>query len=158
LKKPVLVLAIDPGLSGAVALAGRGALEVRRDFESYHQIATSVAGLLEDHEPEHILVELVGARPGQGVVSMFHFGEATGVGLGALHALRPCREIERVSPLKWKNFYRYAFQVPQGEEVDAREIALELLPQFQGLFKRKKDHNTADAVLLALWKLFHLKP
>jgi len=153
---PVQVLAIDPGLSGAAALVGRGDILVLRDFKTYRALAETVCALLNVKEPEHLLVELVGARPGEGVVSMFHFGEATGVGLGALMSLRPGMVVERVHPLKWKNFYRRRLVIPKGQPVDSRVIATTLFPASAKFFKRQKDHNSADAVLMAVWKLHQL--
>jgi hypothetical protein len=151
LKKDALVLAVDPGLSGAAALVGRGDLTLRRDFKSHREIAHAIRDLLKK-EPHHLVVELVGARPGQGVCSMFSFGESTGVALGASYASTRL-QVERVAPLKWKNWFRKALGLEKGQEVDSREIALRLFPEFACYFKRKKDHNSADAFLIALWKL-----
>lgn len=156
LNKPALVLAVDPGMSGATALVGYGDMMLRRDFKTHRQIAHAITDLIKQNNPQHFIVELVGARPGQGVCSMFSFGESTGVALGAIHAAAPDRLIERVAPLKWKNYYRKLLGVKKGCEVDSRQIATDLFPQFACYFTRKKDHNSADALLIALWKLNHL--
>lgn len=149
-------MAIDPGLSGAVALAGFGDFTLRRDFKSHRDIANAISSLIAISTPHHLVVELVGARPGQGVCSMFSFGESTGVALGALMAAAPSKTIERVAPLKWKNWYRKQLGIRKGCKVDSREIATKLFPHCACYFTRKKDHNSADAVLIALWKLNHL--
>jgi hypothetical protein len=156
LAKPALVLAVDPGLSGATALVGYGDMTLKRDFKSHRDIALAISELIKHNNPQHLVVELVGARPGQGVCSMFSFGESTGVALGAIHAAAPGRPIERVAPLKWKNWYRKLLGIRKGCEVDSRQIANDLFPQFACYFNRKKDHNSADAFLMALWKLNHL--
>jgi crossover junction endodeoxyribonuclease RuvC len=155
LYKPALVLAVDPGLSGAVVVCGRGDMTIKRDFRSEQDITAAVTELIK-LSPDYLVMELAGARPGQGVCSTFSFGKAAGVALGALQAAAAGKPIETVAPLKWKGFYRKHFGIQKGCEVDSRVIASHLFPQFAAYFKRKKDHNSADAFLIALWKLSHL--
>lgn len=160
LNHPSRVLAIDPGMSGAVALVGAGRIHVSRDFKSLAQIVQAIAHLTQDRPAEHVIIEHVHAMPGQGVSSMFNFGKATGTAYGAslalMNASRSADLPEEVSPLKWQNWYRQQLNILRPAIFDSRAIVLQLLPNCAHLLKRKKDHNTADAILLALWKLNHL--
>lgn len=147
------IVAVDPGKSGAVAHIGRGDITVMRDFKTLFELGNAVLTQAED--THMAVIELVGAMPGQGVCSMFSFGKATGVAYGALHASGHEHIIE-VAPLRWQNWYRHHLQLDRIDhpDFDSREIALRLLPaKYAPLFKRKKDHNTADAVLIGLWAL-----
>ena len=151
--KPVSVLAVDPGLSGAIARIGRGEVFVARDFKTLKDIADCVRQTASFRSPDHIVVEQVGAMPGQGVCSMFSFGKSTGTAFGSLWYGYPDAVIEEVHPIRWQNWFRSLYGPPKGTPFDSRELALRLLPGHAELFKRKKDHNTADACLMALWKL-----
>lgn len=141
------VLAVDPGQSGAVVRLHFPAmhLEARRDFKSLADIARAVRDLLP---AEHGVIELVSAMPGQGVVSMFSFGRATGVAMGAfLFAGQPFVEIQ---PQRWQTYWRDLMCRP-GEPFDSIIVARQVFPAQVDLFTRKKDHGTADAALLAAY-------
>lgn len=149
-----LVLAIDPGLSGAVALVGRGGLDVCRDFKTLEDIPRAIRYLTKNAGPTHILIEQVGAMPGQGVCSMFSFGKATGTALGCLWTACPLVPVEEVHPIRWQNYFRKTCHIPRPIPFDSQALAAKLLPAHAKLFTaRKKDHNTADAVLIGVWKL-----
>src|SRR5271170_518657 len=95
---PAVVLAIDPGLSGAVCklrIAGSYDLDVRRDFKALPAIARAIQDLSAG--VTHAVIELVHAMPGQGVCSMFSFGRAAGVADGALALALPGLVVESVS-------------------------------------------------------------
>ncbi|MEI6194394.1 MAG: hypothetical protein WCS42_08690 [Verrucomicrobiota bacterium] len=151
LNSPRHALGIDPGLSGAVALVGRGRIEARRDFRSLAHITTAIQSLARA-VPDAYIIEQVGARPGQGVCSMFSFGKSTGVAFGSLYSLPPLA-VDEVHPMKWQNWVRRELGMAKKAPFDSREICRALFPEYAPLFKRKKDHNTADAVLLALYAL-----
>lgn len=144
------VLAIDPGQSGAAVRLGGGKLTARRDFKCRHDIALAIRELAP---ADYAIMEFVHAMPGQGVCSMFSFGRASGVADGALALALPGVPVEEVTPQKWQNYYRALLNIPRETEFDSRAIATQLFPDYADLFKRKKDHNTADAVLIAAWKL-----
>lgn len=156
LNKPGRVLSVDPGKSGAVAVVGFGEIHVKRDFKSYRDISAAVGSLLGSFKVDHIVVELVGARPGQGVCSVWSFGEATGVALGSLFTSCPGRSIERVHPLAWQNFWRKRLGILRPRPFDSCAIVVSGLPEHRGLLKRVKDHNSADAILIALHRLSQL--
>jgi hypothetical protein len=150
-----VILAVDPGLSGAVCKLENGCPYTIRDFKSLSHIAFAIQELSSG--VTHAVIELVHAMPGQGVCSMFSFGRATGVADGALALAFPHLVIESVSPQKWQNYFRLRMGVTKEQQFDSRAIALRMFPSHADLFKRKKDHNTADAVLMAVWKASQLK-
>jgi len=154
----VRILAIDPGKSGAACLLGRGTLAVRRDYRTLNDIVSGIRDLVEIETPDLAVIEQVNARPGEGVCSVWAFGKATGVAEGAIASLLPSHELHEVHPLKWQNFFRRQFGLPRPKEFDSRAICQKLLPGYLTLFKRKLDHNTADAVLIAVWALLVLAP
>lgn len=150
------VLAIDPGLSGAVVLFSPDGLQVHRDFKHSEDIAYAVTMLAPS--ATEAVIELVHARPGQGVTSMFNFGQSAGVALGALYACGfsvfhaeggPGKKLLEVVPRKWQGY----IQDLGGPDclLDSVATARRLLPHAGAWLMRKKDHNTADALLMGLW-------
>lgn len=149
-----VVLAVDPGKSGAIARIGRGKLFCWRDFKSFDDIALRMVDAVRDCEPKYLIAEFVHAMPGQGVTSMFSFGKATGFALGALKARLPGKDIEEVTPQKWQGYWRERYGPPKGTPFDSRALARLLFPDLADtFFRRKLDHNSADAALIGLWKL-----
>jgi crossover junction endodeoxyribonuclease RuvC len=147
---PAVVLAIDPGLSGAVCRLGGGHFDLRRDFKVGADIARAIRDLAGG--VTHAVMEFVHAMPGQGVCSMFSFGRSSGVADGAL-ALCVAVPVEQVSPQKWQGFFRQRLDIPKGADFDSRAVASSILPMSVPYLKRKLDHNSADAILIAAWKL-----
>jgi hypothetical protein len=150
---PVQVIGVDPGKSGAVVRIGKGCFDVRRDFKDLESIALAVADLARGCD--YGVIENVHAMPGQGVVSMFSFGKATGVAFGAIFlSLAKTAHLVEVAPLRWQNFFRSELGVDKSVAFHSPSIATRLFPSFsQPYLFRKKDHNTADAILLATWFL-----
>lgn len=141
------VLAVDPGLSGAVVRITYPAVEIqaRRDFGTLRDIASAVTELAPGCD--FAAVELVGSRPGQGVVSTFSFGRSAGVAMGALFAAG--LQFIEIDPKKWQNWW--AKTSKWTGEFDSRQIAMRRFVQHAHLFKRQLDHNTADALLIAYY-------
>jgi crossover junction endodeoxyribonuclease RuvC len=150
---PIQVIGIDPGKSGAVVRIGKGSFDVRRDFKDLQSIALAIADLARGCD--YGIIENVHAMPGQGVVSMFTFGKATGVAFGALFlALAKTSPLLEVAPLKWQNFFRSEMGVDKSVAFHSPSIATKLFPSYaQPYLQREKDHNTADAILLATYWL-----
>lgn len=150
------ILGIDPGISGAIALLeGRVLVDV---FDM--PIIETQAGKKKKRRisPEMLVAELekyagsidaayieeVHAMPGQGVTSMFTFGEAFGLARGVLAGMKiPTR---RVMPATWKR----AMRLPQGKD-SSRGMAAQLWPSSAAAFKRQRDDGRAEAALIALW-------
>jgi crossover junction endodeoxyribonuclease RuvC len=148
---PAVVLVVDPGLSGAACKLGGGVFQVLRDFKTLPDIARAIQTLAPG--VTHAVMENVHAMPGQGVCSMFSFGRAAGVADGAFALSLPALQVEQVAPQRWQNYFRAQLGLAKGELFDSPAIASKIFPASVPYLKRKKDHNTADAILMALWKL-----
>jgi crossover junction endodeoxyribonuclease RuvC len=149
-------MAIDPGLSGAIAVFIDDVLidvvdmpthELTRNGKAKRQIAAAdLAGIFTQHDPRHVIVEKVSAMPGQGVTSMFSFGRSLGVVEGIVAAYDI--PVTYVTPGVWTK------GIGRGAGKDAsRSRACELYPSHQKQFARVKDDGRADAVLIGAWYL-----
>ena len=152
----MIVMAIDPGLSGALAVFDGDDLiavvdmpthELTRNGKAKRQIAAAdLAGIFTQHDPRHVIVEKVSAMPGQGVTSMFSFGRSLGVIEGIVAAYDI--PVTYVTPGVWTK------GIGRGAGKDAsRARACELYPSHQKSFARVKDDGRADAVLIGAWYL-----
>ena len=142
-------------MSGAVCRLGQGQLELRRDFKTLLHIAQGIKDLASG--VSYAVLEAVHAMPGQGVCSMFSFGRAAGVIDGAYAlALPETVPVSEISPQRWQNWFRATLGIPKTTAFDSRAIAIKLFPSYAHFFKRKLDHNSADAVLLAAYKLSNI--
>jgi crossover junction endodeoxyribonuclease RuvC len=90
----VIVVGIDCGATGAIAILHEdGRLLDALDMPiveiggKKRVAAQALALLIATHKPSHAYVESVASRPGQGVSSMFAFGQSVGVVDGVLAAL-----------------------------------------------------------------------
>jgi crossover junction endodeoxyribonuclease RuvC len=153
------IIGLDPGLEGAAAvLDGRradGTSEIVAIYDlptigtgKQRRIdATALAHLIRAHTPyAFAIVEQVASRPKQGVASMFRFGSSCGTIDGVIGALEI--PVRRVTPTKWKKAMGL-----NGEAEASRARAIETWPASADLFARKRDHNRAEAALLALYGL-----
>jgi crossover junction endodeoxyribonuclease RuvC len=90
-----------------------------------------------------VVVEQVSAMPGQGVTSMFNFGQSFGILKGICSAMQ--LPIFFVRPAKWKKY----FNLINTEKDASRTRAIEIFPYFSSNLSKKKDANKADAILIA---------
>jgi crossover junction endodeoxyribonuclease RuvC len=153
----MFIIGIDPGASGAVAILEKsGKLVHVFDMPSVELMAGGKAKRrvnpemlaaelkLYADQGATAVVEQVGAMPGQGVSSMFAFGESFGLAKGVLAGLRI--STSTVTPSKWKK----AMGVNAGKD-GSRAKAAQLWPSQAGEFKRVKDDGRAEACLIAEW-------
>jgi crossover junction endodeoxyribonuclease RuvC len=141
------IIAFDPGLGGAGAVlypAQNAVLAFDMPVVAGDVDAASLAALLAKFKPDMAFVELVAARPGQGVSSMFKFGCGFGILRGVIAACGVPMTL--VSPQKWKR----SFGLDSDKE-KSRAMALRLWPTRADLFGLKKHHGRAEAALLALY-------
>lgn len=154
-----LVLGLDPGLSGAIAVVADG-VPVKfidmptRTRQSGHgtevnvgKLQAELRGLRAEHRGAYCLavVERVAGFRGQGGASQFAFGRADGQAVATIECLGI--PILEVHPATWKTYFRLA-----GLEKDAaRLLAINRYPAIATQLARKKDCGRADAVLIALW-------
>ncbi|MBB6254110.1 hypothetical protein [Nitrospirillum iridis] len=147
-----VVIGIDPGLSGAIAVLSPDGALVVHDMPTHRLTRTELDlpalahifdGLAKEAAPVAFL-ERVGAMPGQGVSSMFKFGTCFGAlqGLLAAHFI----PVTLVTPQSWKR----AMGCPAGKDA-ARARASQLLPRQAGLWPLKKHDGRAEAALIALY-------
>jgi Holliday junction resolvasome RuvABC endonuclease subunit len=151
------VLAIDPGLSGALCiycpLASPASgmrwhiidIPVAGEKSQKRVVAPLVRDFICKSDPQHAFIEQVSAMPQQGVSSTFRFGRAT----GALEAIVACLNIPItfVAPQVWKKFY--GLKGPDKEQ--SRAMALRRFPEAASLIARHKDHGRAEAMLIAAY-------
>lgn len=154
------VIGIDPGAAGAVAILEAGKLvqvfdmpvvEVQVGGKAKRRVAPEILASelrLYNVSDTVAVVEQVGAMPGQGVASMFAFGQAYGLVLGVLAGL--WIPTTTVTPTTWKK----ALKLNAGKD-GARAKAAQLWPAQANEFKRVKDDGRAEASLLAYWRLHH---
>lgn len=148
-----MIVSVDPGLTGAAS-----ALCPKRGFIDVIDLPTSSAGKRREIDavafgkwvltvrPHRIVMENVHSMPKQGVASAFNFGVAVGM-LKATCRLWVGNELELVQPEVWKGY----FQLPGDDKEAARQLALRLFPETSHFLARKKDHNRAEAELIAWW-------
>lgn len=150
-----LILAIDPGASGALAFFNVEAgtldiidtptVQIKRGAKLKTEISPQMlAAIIRPRQPDIAILELVGAMPGQGVSSMFQFGRGVGMYEGALAALQI--PVTYVTPQGWQK----AVNARSGKDGN-RQRAAEIYPAYAQLFARKKDDGRADAALMAWW-------
>jgi crossover junction endodeoxyribonuclease RuvC len=96
-----------------------------------------------DKKDVKVIIEQVSAMPGQGVTSMFNFGQSFGILKGICSAMQ--LPMYFVRPAKWKKY----FNLINSEKDASRTRAIEIFPYFSGQLSRKKDSNKADAILIA---------
>ena len=151
------ILSIDPGISGALALLDNTKIVDIQDMPIVPKTtgkgneisAILLAQIIRDYCCEYtidkIVMEVVRAMPGQGSVSMFSFGRSVGTIEGVLAGLQ--LPVTMVRPQVWKKHHGLLKKDKQA----ARTLVLQKYPNDIDWFKRKKDVDRADAVLMGLW-------
>ena len=143
----VCIMGIDPGAaSGGIAFyfPSHPQLITAEDMPTAagHVDVATLAMRTEQMRPALAVIEMVGAMPGQGVASTFHFGKSYGAIIGVVATLKIPTHF--VAPTKWKRHYGLS----KDKEL-SRARALELWPARAKLFSKKKHHNCAAAAILA---------
>ncbi len=149
------IVGIDPGLSGAIAiLENNNVLNIfdmpvmaegkknKRQLNSA-QLAHIIRENTVKNEEITIVVEQVNAMPGQGVTSMFNFGQTFGAIKGISAALN--LPIFFVRPSKWKKH----FELINSSKDSSRTKVIEMYPSLSSQLTKKKDVNKSDAILIA---------
>ena len=145
-----IIIGIDPGaVSGAYAvLTTDGKFCLCNDFPvkdkmiDGKQFADDLDDIIKATGEATAVLEHVNAMPGQGVCSSFNFGQGFGMIKGILDAFEITYDLVR--PAKWKK----ALKLDREAETSLC-LARQLYPGSQPFLKRKKDHNRAEAILLA---------
>ena len=153
----MLIIGIDPGISGSICFFENGKiLEVvemptmtdgkknKRQVNGaqiYNEILKRINK--NDKQNVRVIIEHVSAMPGQGVTSMFNFGQSFGILKGICSAMQ--LPMYFVRPAKWKKYYGLI----NSEKDASRTRAIEMFPYFSSQLSKKKDSNKADAILIA---------
>ena len=152
----MLIIAIDPGISGSICFFEDGkileVLEMPTMIEGkkskrqvngaqiYNEILKRIGG---SEKQTRVIIEQVSAMPGQGVTSMFNFGQSYGILKGICSAMQ--LPMFFVRPAKWKRY----FNLINSQKDASRTRAIEIFPYFSTQLSKKKDSNKADAILIA---------
>ena len=153
----MLIIGIDPGISGSICFLEDGrildVLEMPTMAEGkknkrqvngsqiYNEILKRV--FKNEKQDIRVIIEQVSAMPGQGVTSMFNFGQSFGILKGICSAMQ--LPMYFVRPAKWKKY----FGLINSEKDASRTRAIEMFPYFSSQLSKKKDSNKADAILIA---------
>ena len=153
----MLIIGIDPGISGSICFFEDGkildVLEMPtmtdgkknkkqvNGAQIYNEILTKIGGV--EKQNLRVIIEQVSAMPGQGVTSMFNFGQSFGILKGICSAMQ--LPMYFVRPAKWKKY----FGLIKSEKDASRTKAIEMFPYFSSQLSKKKDSNKADAILIA---------
>ncbi len=153
----MLIIAIDPGISGSLCFFEDGRIkdviempnmaEGKKNKRQVNgaQIYNEISLKIKNYEKKDIkvVIEQVSAMPGQGVTSMFNFGQSFGVLKGICSAMQLSTYFVR--PAKWKKY----FGLINSEKDASRTKAIEIFPYISEKLSKKKDANKADAILIA---------
>jgi len=153
----MLIIGIDPGISGSICFFEDGKIldviemptmnEGKKNkrqvngAQIYNEIIDRINKLQK--QDVRVVVEQVSAMPGQGVTSMFNFGQSFGIIKGICSAMQ--LPLYFVRPTKWKKY----FNLIKSEKDASRTRAIEIFPYFSSQLSKKKDSNKADAILIA---------
>ena len=153
----MLIIGIDPGISGSICFLEEGKIldvieiptmaEGKKNKKQVNgsQIYNEIKKKIDKSKNQdvRVVIEQVSAMPGQGVTSMFNFGQSFGILKGICSAMQ--LSMFFVRPAKWKKY----FNLINSEKDASRTRAIEIFPYFSSELSRKKDSNKADAILIA---------
>lgn len=151
----MLIVAIDPGLTGALGFLRDGAYLAVEDMPVVHKGVGSVKNevspqgmktLIREHlradEAVVAVIEKVGAMPGQGVSSVFSLGDSYGAARAVLATAG--FELIQVHPATWKKH----FKLTADKEL-SRALATRMFPDAP--LHLKKHDGRAEALLIGRW-------
>ncbi len=153
----MLIIGIDPGISGSICFFEDGKIldvfemptmtdgkknkKQVNGAQIYNEISSKIMGI--EKQNLRVIIEQVSAMPGQGVTSMFNFGQSFGILKGICSAMQ--LPMYFVRPAKWKKY----FGLIKSEKDASRTKVIEMFPYFSSQLSKKKDSNKADAILIA---------
>ena len=153
----MLIIGIDPGISGSICFFDNGEImdviemptmtEGKKNkrqvngAQIYNEIKKRINQI--QNQDVRVVIEQVSAMPGQGVTSMFNFGQSFGILKGICSAMQ--LPLYFVRPAKWKKY----FNLINSQKDASRTRAIEIFPYFSSHLSKKKDSNKADAILIA---------
>ena len=152
----MLIIGIDPGISGSICFFEDGKIleviempimiEGKKNKKQVNgaQIYNEFLKRINNKDDDvRVVIEQVSAMPGQGVTSMFNFGQSYGILKGICSAMQ--LPMFFVRPAKWKKY----FNLINSQKDASRTRAIEIFPYFSAQLSKKKDINKADAILIS---------
>ena len=152
----MLIIGIDPGISGSICFFEDGKIieviempvmtEGKKNKKQVNGAQINNEFLKRIHNKDddiRVVIEQVSAMPGQGVTSMFNFGQSFGILKGICSAMQ--LPMFFVRPAKWKKY----FNLINSQKDASRTKAIEIFPYFSRQLSKKKDSNKADAILIS---------
>jgi len=152
----MLIIGIDPGISGSICFFENGKIleviempvmpEGKKNKKQVNgaQIYNEFSKRINSKDNEiRVVIEQVSAMPGQGVTSMFNFGQSFGILKGICSAMQ--LPMFFVRPARWKKY----FNLINSKKDASRTRAIEIFPYFSTQLSKKKDSNKADAILIS---------
>ena len=153
----MMIIGIDPGISGSICFFQDGIIKDVIEMPTMTdgkknkrqvngaQIFNEISERINKFEKKNIkvVIEQVSAMPGQGVTSMFNFGQSFGILKGLCSAMQISMYFVR--PAKWKKY----FNLINSDKDASRTKAIEIFPYFSSNLSKKKDSNKADAILIS---------
>ena len=153
----MFIIGIDPGISGSICFFENGVIldvlemptmtdgKKNKKQVNGSQIFNEISEKIKNMDKKNIkvVIEHVTAMPGQGVTSMFNFGQSFGILKGICSAMQ--LSVYFVRPAKWKKY----FNLINSEKDASRTRAIEIFPYYSSHLSKKKDSNKADAILIA---------
>jgi len=141
----MLVIGIDPGISGSICFFQDGKIidvvemptmtEGKKNKKQVNgsQIFNEISERIKkiDKKDIKVIIEQVSAMPGQGVTSMFNFGQSFGILKGICSAMQ--LPMYFVRPAKWKKY----FNLINSEKDASRTRAIEIFPYFHCTSRKK---------------------
>ena len=142
----MLIIGIDPGISGSICFFEDGKIleviemptmtEGKKNKKQVNgvQIYNEFSKRINNTENQdtRVIIEQVSAMPGQGVTSMFNFGQSFGVIKGVCAAMQ--LPIFFVRPAKWKKY----FSLINSQKDASRTRAIEIFPYFQHNCRKRR--------------------
>ena len=153
----MIIIGIDPGISGSICFLEDGKIidviemptmaEGKKNKRQVNgsQIFNEILKRINKNDQQNtkVVIEQVSAMPGQGVTSMFNFGQSFGILKGICSAMQ--LPMYFVRPAKWKKY----FNLINSEKDASRTRAIEIFPYYSSYLSKKKDSNKSDAILIA---------
>ena len=151
----MIIIGIDPGVSGAICILTDGKIteiyemptmiDGKKNKKQVNgaEVTNIINKELVNEKDINVVIEHVSAMPGQGVTSMFNFGQSFGVLKGICAALK--LPVHFIRPVKWKKH----FNLINTEKDASRTKVIEVFPYISSKISKKKDSNKADAILIA---------
>ena len=152
----MLIIGIDPGISGSICFFKDGKiLEViempvmtegkknKKQVNGAQIYNEFLKRIIKNDDEIRVVIEQISAMPGQGVTSMFNFGQSYGILKGICSAMQ--LPMFFIRPARWKKY----FSLINSQKDASRTRAIEIFPYFSTQLSKKKDSNKADAILIA---------